>query len=120
MKLTKKSLAALKKYGRIINKNLEPSEKYDYRIGLIIDILLKAEIICGSPDECFELYNTENTASCTISKGQKPLFVGMETRYGYECISCTFTNGLNWVEIVDPNKLIRKIVKEIAENGQIH
>lgn len=111
MKITKKSLSLLKKHGRMLDRNREMRKEYDYRIGLIIEILQRSEIICGNTREGFEICNSDNLAVCLVNENEKPILRGMSTRYG--CISCTFTHGLNQVEITDPDKLIRSIADEI-------
>lgn len=111
MKITKTSLRLLKKHGRMFDRNREPRKEYDYRIGLIIDILQRSEIICGNTKEGFEIYNSDNPAICDVYGYEKRVLAGMSTRYGY--VECTFTHGLNQVKITDPDKLIKAIASEI-------
>lgn len=111
MKITKTSLRLLKKHGRMLDKNREIRKEYDRRINLIIEILQRTEIICGNTKEGFEIYNSDNRAICLVTENEKPILAGMSSRYGY--VSCTFTHGLNQVEITDPDKLIKSIASEI-------
>lgn len=111
MNITKKSLNLLKKHGKMLDRNFEIRKEYDLRIGLIIEILQRAEIICGNAKEGFEICNVDNRAICLVNEYEKSLLRGMSTRY--RCVSCTFTHGLNQVEITNPDKLIKSIVAEI-------
>lgn len=113
MKITKTSLSLLKKHGQMLDKHYEIRKEYNFKISLIIEILQRAEIICGNTKEGFELYNTENSAVCLVDENEKPTLRGMASRYGY--IECTFTHGLNQVEITNPDKLIKSIVAEIEK-----
>lgn len=97
----------------MLDKHFEPCKEYDYRIGLIIEILQRAEIICGNPKEGFEIYNADNRAVCLVNNSEKPVLAGMSSRYGL--IDCTFTHGLNQIEIINPDKLIRSISAEIEK-----
>ena len=109
MKITKISLKLLKKHGRMLDKNREPRKKYESRISLIAEILLQSEIICGNAIEGFEIYDKENLALYyTNTTWEKRCLAGISTRYP-SCISCRFTHGLNEVELIDPDKLIRNI-----------
>lgn len=110
MKITKKSLQILRKHGRMLDKNREPRKEYDSRINLIAEILWKSEIIYGSAEEGFAVCNEENQAIYYAKNSWEiRCLAGMSTRYP-DCISCCFGNGLNEVEILNPNKLIRCIV----------
>lgn len=115
MKITKTSLRLLKKHGRMLDKNCEIRKEYDDRIGLIADILWKSEIICGNAEEGFEIYDKKNRAVYhTNNTWEKRCLAGMSTRYP-SCISCCFTHGLNEVELINPDKLIRSIATEIEK-----
>lgn len=111
MKITKTSLMLLKKHGRLLNNNREIRKEYDNRINLISEILMRAEVICGDTKDGFTVYNANNRSICLVGESEKPTLRGMASRYG--CIECTFTNGLNQVEITDADRLIKAVASEI-------
>lgn len=112
MKITKISLKLLKKHGRMRDKHFEPCKEFNYRIHLISEILLRAEVICGNSKDGFSVYNADNKAICLVDENEKSILRGMASRYS-GCIECTFTHGVNQVEIINPDKLTRSIANEI-------
>lgn len=106
MKITKKTLLLLKRFGNARNAN------YNYRISLIADILLSAGAICGDTKEGYEIYDAESSGvGFVYSDVARKYARGMASRYP-SFVETTLTHGNNQVRIVDVNKLVNAILAE--------
>lgn len=118
MKITKATVK------RINEHCLNPSNPASYipAISIIGDVLNQSGIILGVPGH-YSINNSNDYATPLILsdgirefvsgtvKGEyaKRLFQGLYTRYPH-WISCTFTHGLNGVDIYEANKLVKAIL----------
>ncbi len=112
-RMTKQTLQLLEKHG-----DSTDHKHYIQRVGLIADMLLKCEAIHKNTSGGFENYkpeteNHQGYTSVIYGYSECGLVRGMCARYP-SMISMTLFHGLNEVHIINPDKLVYKIVREYA------